>query len=262
MRRLEGKVAIITGAGSGIAYAATRIFAREGAKVIAAELDIDRGEASAMAAREAGGVATFVQVDVTNESSVMAMVNTAVVAYGRIDVLFNCAGGSVGEDRPVVDVDLKIWQHTMDLDLKGPFLCCRHTIPKMIAGQGGSIVNVASGAALRGSFPAHIYTAAKGGLLSFTRALAGSYSRNGIRANVICPGLVMSERIKARYGTDLRRPAESDQAVAVRSDAMSRYPFGKGEPEDIANIALFLASNESRMINGAVIPAEGGMHAY
>lgn len=262
MGRLDGKVAIITGAGSGIARAAIHIFAREGARVIAAELNPELGKASVEGTNSSGGAATFVQTDVTDEGSVKAMVAAARATYGgRIDILFNCAGGSVAADRPVTEVDMDLWQHTMDLDLKGTFLCCRHAVPEMIAGGGGAIVNVSSGAALRGTFPAHIYTAAKGGLLSFTRALAGSYSRKGVRANVICPGLIMSDRIKSRYG---KVPSEkaTAQAASVNSDAMSRYPFGQGEPEDIANIALFLASAESRMINGAVIPAEGGMHAY
>lgn len=262
MGRLDGKVAIITGAGSGIARAATRIFAREGAKVIAAEISPELGKASVDAAKGPSGAVTFVQTDVTNEASVKAMVATTAATYGGgIDILFNCAGGSVAADKPVTDVDMDLWQHTMNLDLKGPFLCCRHVLPVMIAGGGGAIVNVASGAALRGTFPAHIYTTAKGGLLSFTRALAGSYSSKGVRANVICPGLIMSERIKARFGPSAQSGA-SGQSASVRSDAMKRYPFGQGEPEDIANIALFLASGESRMINGAVIPAEGGMHAY
>lgn len=262
MGRLDGKVAIITGAGSGIARAATHIFAREGARVIAAELNPELGKASVEGTNGSGGAATFVETDVTDEGSVKAMVAAARAKYGgRIDILFNCAGGSVAADRPVTEVDMDLWQHTMDLDLKGPFLCCRHVVPEMIAGGGGAVINVSSGAALRGTFPAHIYTTAKGGLLSFTRALAGSYSRKGVRANVICPGLIMSDRIKSRYE---KVPSEKTtaQAASVNSDAMSRYPFGEGEPEDIANIALFLASAESRMINGAVIPAEGGMHAY
>lgn len=260
MGRLDGKIVMITGAGSGIGRAATRMFAAEGARVLAAEIDPARGEASAAAARAAGGDAVFVQTDVTDDASVAAAVAAGVAAFGGLSVLFNCAGGSTGKDKPVVDVDLAVWEQTIALDLKGPFLCCRHAVPVIIAGGGGAVINMGSAVALRGNFPAHVYTAAKGGILSFTRALAGSYSRKGVRANAICPGLVMSERILARFegapGTD------AAQMRAVDGGAMRRYPFGVGQPEDIANIALFLASDESRMINGAVIPAEGGMSAY
>ena len=130
MRRLDGRVAIITGVGSGIARAATRIFAREGARVIAAELNPEFGKASVEGINSSGGAATLVQTDVTDECSVKAMVAVARATYGgRIDILFNCAGGSVAADRPVTEVDMDLWQHTMDLDLKGPFLCCRHVVP-------------------------------------------------------------------------------------------------------------------------------------
>ena len=262
MARLTGKVAIITGAGSGIARAATTIFAHEGAQVIAAEINPELGESSVAAARKTPGEATFVQTDVTDDKSVAAMVETAMSTYGgKIDILFNCAGGSVADDKPVAEVDIDLWQHTMDLDLKGPFLCCRHVIPVMLKQGHGTIINVSSAAALKGMFPAHIYSAAKGGVLSLTRSLAGTYSQQGIRANVICPGLVLSERIRTRFGHQDGN-TDSEQAASVNDRAMKRYPFGTGEPEDIASIALFLASDESRMINGAVIPADGGMHAY
>ncbi len=256
MGRLQGKIAIITGAGAGIARAATLMFAREGARVIAAEVDQARGQAVVDAVQAAGGDAMFCRTDVTDEASVRSMVAQAVSRYGNPSVVFNCAGGSVARDKPVTDVDMGVWQHTMDLDLKGPFLVCRHAIPGMIEAGGGTIINVASAAALKGGFPAHVYTAAKGGVISFTRALAGSYSRKGIRANVICPGVVLSERVKERFG------ANASQEGAISRDPMKRYPFGQGEPEDIAHVALFLASDESRMVNGAVIPAEGGLSAY
>lgn len=256
MGRLQGKIAIITGAGAGIARAATLMFAREGAKVIAAEIDQARGQAVVDAVHAAGGDATFCYTDVTDEASVKSMVAQAVNRYGNPNVVFNCAGGSLAQDKPVTDVDIGVWQHTMDLDLKGPFLVCRHSIPRMIEAGGGVVINVASAAALKGSFPAHVYSAAKGGVVSFTRALAGSYSHKGVRSNVICPGVILSERVKQRFG------ANANQEGAISRDPMKRYPFGQGEPDDIAHIALFLASDESRMVNGAVIPAEGGLSAY
>ena len=252
MGRLDGKIAIITGAGTGIAKAATGIFIREGAKVMVAEIDEAAGSATAA---ETG--AAFHRTDVTDDASAAACAAAAMAEFGRIDILFNCAGGSVPEDAKIHEVDLAVWDRTIPLDLKGPMLMCRHVVPQMIAGGGGAVVNISSVAALRGFVPSHVYSAAKGGLISFTRSLAGSYSDEGVRANVICPGLILTERILARYpGPDGERPKEGPFAI------FETYPFSIGPPEDIANIGLFLASDESRMVNGAVIPAEGGVSHY
>jgi len=253
MNRLAGKVAVITGAGSGIGRAAARLFVDEGARVVVAEIDAALGEASA---REAGADARFVHTDVTDEESVKRMVGQATQAFGQVDVLLNCAGGSLREDRPVTEVDPSVWDRTIDLDLKGPFLCCRHVIPLMVEQGKGSVVNFSSVVALRGNHIAHVYVMAKGGLISFTRALAGAYSPKGVRVNAICPGIVLTERVKSRFsgGNQIRFGGIDDIA--------GQYPFAVGQPEDIANVALFLASDESRMVNGAAIPAEGGFSAY
>jgi NAD(P)-dependent dehydrogenase (short-subunit alcohol dehydrogenase family) len=254
MGRLDGKVAVITGAGSGIARAAARIFTREGAQVVVAEVDPELG---ASAALEAGNNAVFIPTDVTDEDNVDRTMAQAVEHFGGLHILFNCAGGSVLEDSKVTDVDMAVWDRTIPLDLKGPFLCSRYGIPRIIASGGGAVINVSSVVALRGNHPAHVYSSAKGGLISLTRSLAGAYAMDGVRANVICPGLVKTDRIKSRYVA--RKPsAEREDTVST----FESYPFGVGEPEDIANIALFLASDESRMVNGAVIPAEGGISAY
>ena len=252
MGRLEGKTAIITGAGTGIARAAAGIFIREGAKVMAAEIDETTGAATA-----ADTGAVFHRTDVTDDASAAACAAAAMAAFGRIDILFNCAGGSVVEDAKIHEVDLAVWDRTIPLDLKGPMLMCRHAVPHMIAGGGGAVINISSVAALRGFVPSHVYSAAKGGLISFTRSLAGSYSDEGVRANVICPGLILTGRILARLPPPGRkRPNEGPFAV------FDKYPLSIGQPEDIANIGLFLASDESRMVNGAVIPAEGGVSNY
>jgi NAD(P)-dependent dehydrogenase (short-subunit alcohol dehydrogenase family) len=252
MNRLADKVAVITGAGSGIGRASAKLFVAEGAKVVVAEIDETLGGASA---REAGG-ARFIRTDVTDEQSVKQMVRKAREEFGRIDVLLNCAGGSLREDRPVTEVDLSVWDHTINLDLKGPFLCCRHVIPVMVEQARGSVVNFSSVVALRGNHIAHVYVNAKGGLISFTRSLAGAYSPKGVRVNAICPGIVLTDRVKGRFtgGNQIRFGGIDNTA--------ERYPFGIGQPEDIANVALFLASDESRMVNGAAIPAEGGISAY
>ena len=261
MGRLQGKVAFITGAGSGIARAAARLFAQEGAKVVIAELKPELGRASEQGVREVGGEATFVETDVTKEASVKQAIQETVERYGGLNVLYNCAGGSVVQDTRVTDVDMWVWEHTQSLDLLGTFLCCRHGIPELMKGGGGAIINMSSVAALRGSFPVHVYVAAKGGIISLTKSLAGEYAQNGIRVNAICPGVVMTDRVKQRFGENLDAPAPTPQAQAIKSQ-LKRYPFSVGEPEDIARIALFLASDESRMITGAIIPADGGLSAY
>src|SRR4029450_8840571 len=180
MNRLVAKVAVITGAGSGIGRAFAKMFVAEGAKVVVAEIDETLGEARA---REGGTGARFMRTDVTDEESVKQMVRQAREAFGRIDVLLNCAGGSLREDSPVTEVDVSVWDRTINLDLKGPFLCCRHAIPVMVEQGNGSVVNFSSVVALRGNHVAHVYVMAKGGLISFTQALAGAYSTKGIRVN-------------------------------------------------------------------------------
>ena len=249
MGRLEGKVALITGAGSGIGRASALRFAAEGARVAIAEKQAELGREAAALVGEA---AIFVETDVTVEASVEHCVRDVSKRFGRLDVLFNCAGGSVEADVPVCDVDLDVYEHTMSLDLKGTFLCCRHAIPEIVRSGGGSVINSSSIVALRGSYPMHVYASAKGAILSLTRSLAGTYGRDKVRANVICPGVVLTDRIKRRLGPN----AESAEL------SFDSHPFAIGEPLDIANVALFLASDESRMVTGAVIPAEGGLSAY
>jgi NAD(P)-dependent dehydrogenase (short-subunit alcohol dehydrogenase family) len=260
MGRLDDKVAFITGAGSGIARAAAYMFAREGARVVIAELKPDLGKATELAVREAGGNAMFIETDVTKEDSVKRAIAATVAHYGKLNVLYNCAGGSVPQDAPVTSVPMEVWQHTISFDLLGLFLCCRHGIPELIKAGGGSIVNMSSVAALEGSFPLHVYVAAKGGVISLTRALAGEYATHNIRANAICPGMVLTDRVKQRFGESASAPP-NPQAEAMRK-RVQEHPFAVGQPEDIAHIALFLASDDSRMITGAILPADGGLSAY
>jgi NAD(P)-dependent dehydrogenase (short-subunit alcohol dehydrogenase family) len=253
--RLAGRVALITGGAWGIGRAAAELFVRKGAKVAIADIDEPAGAALAS---DLG--ALFLATDVADAASVQAAVAAAEKHFGRLDTLFNSAGGSVREDAPLGKVDVAaVWAKTMRLDLLGTINCCHHGIPAIVRAGGGAVVNMSSGAALRGASPAHIYTAAKGGILSLTRALAGTYAKDNVRVNAICAGRILTERILSRYGTpEDPKPAEDQQADARVKD----YPFWVGKPEDIANIALFLASDESRMITGAAIPADGGRSAY
>jgi len=261
MGRLDGKVAFISGAGSGIARAAARLFAEEGAKVAIAEINAELGRASERAVRENGGDAFFVETDVTKEESVKSAIGQAVSRFGKLNVLYNCAGGSIVQDARVTDVEMFVWQHTISLDLLGMFHCCRHGIPELIKAGGGAIVNMSSVAALRGSFPGHVYVAAKGGIIALTKGIAGEYAKDGIRANAIAPGLVKTERVTQRFGDLADATTGTARAQALKAQ-LKRYPFSVGEPEDIARIALFLASDEARMITGVTVPADGGLSSY
>ena len=262
MGRLDEKCVVVTGGGSGIGRASAVRFAAEGASV--AVFDIDQALADETAAA-AGDNVVAMRVDVTDENQLGEAIDAAAGHFGRLTTLVNCAGGSIADDGPVTDVDLDVWDHTINLDLRGTFLACRKAIPHLTEAGGGAIVNFTSVVALKGSFRGHVYTAAKGGIISFTQALAGRYWRNGIRANAIAPGIVLSERVQSRFQIDSSLPAADRIAKAIEvNDRLvdNRHPFGYGVPEDIANVALFLASDESRMVNGAVIPAEGGASAY
>ena len=251
MGRLQDKVAFITGAGSGIARSAARMFAEEGAKVVIAEIKPDLGRECERLIREAGGDATFVETDVTREDSARNAIQATVEQYGKLDVLYNSAGGSIVEDGPVTDVEMWVWDHTQSLDLLGTFLCCRHGVPEIVKAGGGSVINTSSMVAVAGgSYPRHIYVAAKGALISMTQAMAGVYAKNRVRANVICPGGILTERALGFF----RNTNVMESIEGLRE----QYPYAFGAPEDIANVALFLASDESRILTGAVIHADGG----
>lgn len=258
--RMSGRVALIVGAGTGIGEATARAFCREGASVAVADIRADAANEVAASINAAGGKAHGFAIDVTSDDSVRDAVAAVVQKFGKLDSLFNSAGGSLPLDAPVTDVDLSVWDRTMTLDVLGTVLACRHAVPHLVAAGGGTVVNMSSGAALRGSSNAHIYTAAKGAIVSLTRVLAGTYAKNNVRVNAICAGRVNTERIRKTFGI----PGQPGAAVdAMQIDQQIKtYPYWFGEPEDIAAIALFLSGMESRMITGASIPADGGRSAY
>lgn len=262
MNKLGGKVAFLTGAGAGIAKAAAKLFVKEGAKVAIIELSREVGERAEREIRDAGGEALFIETDVTQDDAVRRAVAATVERFGGLDILFNCAGGSLQEDVPVHEMDLDVWHRTIALNLLHPFLTCRHAIPHMMKAGAGSIVNVTSHLGLMGSMkPA--YAATKGGIISFTRTLAAQYADYGIRANAIAPGSIRTERQIKRYENREFMLAEKPSAAARQRTAFQKlYPFSKGEPEDIAAIALFLASDDSRMLTGTTIAADGGRSSY
>jgi NAD(P)-dependent dehydrogenase (short-subunit alcohol dehydrogenase family) len=258
--KLQGRVVFLTGAGAGIAKATAKACVREGAKVVIVEIDREAGERAEREIREAGGDAFFIETDVTQETSVRRAVEATIERFGGLDVLFNCAGGSLQEDVPVHEMDLAVWHRTVALNLLHPFLTCRYAIPYMIEARRGSIINVTSHLGLTGSVkPA--YAAAKGGLISFTKTLAAQYSPYGIRANAIGAGTVRTERQIARY--EGKGFAEQQGFAARERAALQKlYPFSRGEPEHIAAIAVFLASDDAYMINGTTIAADGGRSSY
>jgi NAD(P)-dependent dehydrogenase (short-subunit alcohol dehydrogenase family) len=260
--RLQDKVAFLTGAGAGIAKATAKAFVREGAKVAIIEINREAGSAAEREIRAAGGDALFVETDVTQDDSVRAAVAKTVERYGRLDVIFNCAGGSLQEDAPVHEMDLDVWHRTIALNLLHPFLTCRHGIPHLIRAGGGAIVNVTSHLGLMGSIkPA--YAATKGGIISFTKTLAAQYVQYNIRANAIAPGSVRTERQIRRYeNKDFMLADNPSPAARERAAFQKLYPYSKGEPDDIAAIAVFLASDDSRMLTGTTIAADGGRSSY
>jgi len=259
---MKGKVAFLTGAGAGIAKATAKAFAREGAKVALFELNREAGESAEKEIRDEGGDAIFIETDVTQDAAVKRAVDATIAAFGRLDVIMNCAGGSLQEDKPVHQMDLNTWHKTIALNLLHPFLCCRYALPHMIKAGGGSIINFGSHLGTKGTEkPA--YAAAKGGIMSFTKTLAAQYADYGIRANAIAPAIVRTERSIKRWENKEWLLADNPTPAARARIAMQKlYPFSVGEPEHIAAIAVFLGSDESRMITGTTITADGGRSSY
>jgi NAD(P)-dependent dehydrogenase (short-subunit alcohol dehydrogenase family) len=255
MGRLDGKVAFLTGAGSGIAKASAQAMAREGAKVVIAEVNVEAGRRTEQQLRKAGGEALFVQTDVLQEDSIRQAIATTVERYDHLDVMFNCVGGSSAADVSVHEADLAVWQQVLALNLLATLLCCRHGLPHMMKAGGGSIINVVSHRGLMGSErPA--YAASKGGIMALTRTLAAQYSEHGIRCNAIAPGSI--EKEKPTKDREAMKGAKPSRTGRERIVTQKLWPFSVGVPGDIAGIAVFLASDESRMITGSTIAADGG----
>ena len=244
--RLAGKVAVVTGAGSGIGLATARRFAAEGAKLVSADID---PEAGSKAAAEVGGI--FVKVDVTSEAEVQALFQTAVDEYGGLDITFNNAGISPPEDDSILTTGLDAWKRVQEVNLTSVYLCCKYAIEHMRAGGGGSIINTASFVAVMGSATSQIsYTASKGGVLAMSRELGVQFARDGIRVNALCPGPVNTPMLQELFAKDPERAARR----------LVHIPLGRfAEADEIAAAVTFLASADASFITASTFLVDGGI---
>jgi NAD(P)-dependent dehydrogenase (short-subunit alcohol dehydrogenase family) len=248
--RLKGKTAIITGSGGGQGRTAAVLFAKEGARVVVTDWDKEIGRETTGLIEKNGGEAVFVHADVSKDSDVKNLVETATKNFGRLDILYNNAGSV--KFNQLADLTEEEWDYTVDIEMKGVWLCTKYAIPKLIEAGGGSIINTASVAGLLGLPTQGAHCAAKAGVIALTRVTAIEYAKQGIRANAICPGLI-------------RTPATFhllDDPTFLEF-VQQNHPIGRlGEPEDIAPLALYLASDESCFMTGSIITIDGGWTAH
>jgi NAD(P)-dependent dehydrogenase (short-subunit alcohol dehydrogenase family) len=249
MGRLDGKVAVITGAGGGMGREAALLFSEEGAQVCVADVDRDGGERTAAEARDA----FFFEVDVTSEDSVRAMYAATAERYGGVDVLYNNAGISPADDASILETSLEAWERVQAVNTRGVFLCCKYGIPHLLERGGGSAINVASFVAILGAATSQIsYTGSKGAVLAMSRELGVQFARQGVRVNALCPGPVETPLLLRIWGDD---PMAAQRRLV-------HLPMGRlAKPREIVNAALFLASDESSYVNAATFLVDGGLTA-
>ena len=247
--RLKDKVAIITGAASGIGKATAKLFAEHGAKVVVADIDKDGGSQTVTQIQNGGNEAIFVETDVTLKVNTEKMVAQTVETYGKLDILFNNAG--IAMRLPVAELPEEDWHRCLDVNLTGVYLCAKAAIPAMLKNGGGSIINMSSIYGVVGADVRAAYVASKGGVTNLTRGMALDYAENNIRVNCICPGFVETPLVAGVIKTP-----EEYQALA------DKHPMRRlGQPEEIAYGALYLASDESAFVTGIALPIDGGYTA-
>jgi NAD(P)-dependent dehydrogenase (short-subunit alcohol dehydrogenase family) len=247
--RLDGKVALITGGGSGMGKVAAELFVNEGARVVLTDVQDDAGRATAEAI---GDAARYVHADVSQEADAAAMIRATVEAFGRLDVLYNNAGVMLPDDGSVTTTDEGIWDTTLAINVKGVAFGCKYGVPAMLANGGGSIINVASFVAWMGAATSQTaYTASKGAVLAMTREIAVEYARQGIRCNALCPGPIETPLLLALLSDD-----------AKKQRRFVHIPMGRlGKAEELAKAALFLASDDASFMTGASLIVDGGITA-
>jgi NAD(P)-dependent dehydrogenase (short-subunit alcohol dehydrogenase family) len=250
--RLREQVALITGAGSGIGRESALLFASEGARVVAADVDDAAAKDTVAQIQQHGGEAAAVRADVSQAGECERMVAEAERRFGRLQILFNNAGIMDSRDDNAVTTDEDVWEKTMAVNLKGVFLGCKYGIPALRRAGGGTIINTASFVAMLGAAtPQLAYTASKGGVLAMTRELAVIHAREGIRVNALCPGPLRTELLMKFLNTE-----------AKRQRRLVHIPMGRfGEAKEIAKAALFLASDDSSFMTGASLMVDGGITA-
>lgn len=251
--RLKDKVAIITGAGSGIGQATAVLFSKEGAYVVIADIDKEKGTITLDLIKNQNGDAIFVETNVSNAESVRKMVNAALDNYGKIDILVNNAG--IFFDAKVIDMTEDEWNRIMDINLKSVFLCCKYCIPEMIKNKSGSIVNVSSESGIIGEKDLSAYCVSKSGIIALTKCIAIEYAEYNIRANSVCPGTIETALVK-----DFIRKA-ADPAKALHNFQCVRPANRLGHPNEIAAGILYLASDESPYATGSILSIDGGFTA-
>ncbi len=249
--RLEDKVALVTGGGSGIGRATALVFAREGAKVVVADVLTEGGEETVQRIKEAGGKAIFVKTDVSKAAEVVALVDSAVSTYGRLDYAFNNAGIE-GNMAPTADCTEENWDRVIDINLKGVWLCMKYEIPEMLKRGGGAIVNTASVAGLIGFQGSPAYCASKGGVIQLTKVAALEYATRGIRVNAVCPGIIRTPMVERATGG---KPELEVQFTALE-------PVGRmGAPEEVAEAVVWLCSDAASFVTGHPMVVDGGFVA-
>ena len=255
MNKLDGKVAIITGGSSGIGLATAKLFLEEGANVVVVSRNAKRAEETLSKVSSDNKRVIYINADVRSEDSCKHVVDEAVAAFGKVDVLYNGAG-VIYVDKNVVDTTEEIWDETMDVNLKGSFLMSKHVVPEMLKVGGGSIINTSSIFGLTGSAGVVAYCTAKGGIVLLTKAMAVDHAAKNIRVNCICPGSVETPMLR-------KEMSELGDIDEMRKVFASKHPMNRiSQPEESATVILFLASNDSSFVTGVALPVDGGRAAW
>jgi len=255
MGRLTDRVAVVTGGGGGIGGATSRALAHEGASVLVVDIDEEAAARVVLGIEQAGDSAAAFRADLSDESDVVATIAAATAAFGRLDVVHNNAALTESDflkrDTAVTDLALDVWERTMAVNLRSQMLMCKHAIPAMVRGGGGSIINMSSGASLKGDRTRTAYGASKAGVNTLSMYVATSHGKQGIRVNTIVPGLIITDAVRAHL----------DERMLAGLGKATLTPY-LGQPEDIADLVVFLASDQSRYITGQMIVIDGGMSAH